>query len=612
MPETSVRYETRAGPVDLPIRFVGPEQNFVLKTEPISHRMSANIPPRMLDLLEIASAVFCADSTVSRGGLTQPRNGQTWRRRLDFTFAVRDIAFWQQSDISRLLSNTIEFMTDDKIECDFVEAERAPQAQSYLNFSAQPAAAFQIDDVVLFSGGVDSLAGVLQALATTERRVALVTHRSAPKTMRHQNDLIDRLGKTFGDRFLWIPVLVNRKGRRGTETTQRSRSLLFASLGCVVASMLKSNRIRFFENGIVSQNLPLARPIVGTLATRTTHPQSLHLLEQLLSQVNEAPMQVGNAFEWMTKTEVVRLLKEHGQSSLLPLTVSCNHTFKRKSDVRHCGSCTQCLDRRCAVLASGLGHLEREGDYATDVLFGTRERDDEQALAIEWVRHARRLSQMKAGEFRIRFMGDLLRIAHAFPDKEKAFELSHEMHSRHGRVVLEVLSGLSVAQVESAPPGSIAAQMGGSRSAPHIEQTIPTPDPAPAAREGKVSKDLDRPTLELMRLNTNNLCVLGLQDFSGVHARLISCLLDVFIEDRDAGHQLADYRCLKAREIADRMCVTEDYVRTEVKRIRQGLKESWAGIHDTDPPEQILIRTIGKNGYRLDPAINLVSPNKLP
>lgn len=382
MPETSVRYAKRGQPVELPIRFLGPVQNFVLKTEPISHRLSANIPPRLLDLLEIASAVFCADSTVPRGSLTQPKHGESWRRALDFTFAVRDITFWQSADIERLLRNCIEFMTDDRVSCEFVEAAHSPQIQSYLDLGQAQKDAFRIDDVILFSGGLDSLTGVLQTLATSDRRVALVTHRSAPKTIHHQNRLIEELAKIFKDRFLWIPVLVHRKGKRGQESTQRSRSLLFSALASVVAHMLGADRIQFFENGIVSQNLHAARPIVGTLATRTTHPQTLDLLEELLSQVAGAPIGVENPFEWLTKTEVLDRLKTGGFENLLPHTVSCNRTFKRTSKARHCGCCTQCLDRRFAVLAAGLSSFERPDDYAVDVLFGTRDRDAEQALAI--------------------------------------------------------------------------------------------------------------------------------------------------------------------------------------------------------------------------------------
>lgn len=606
MAETTVTYEKGGELVELPIRFLGPDQNFVLQTEPISHRMSANVPPRLLDLLEIASAIFCADSTVSRGGLTQPHDGKTWRRNLRFNFAVRDIAFWEQSDVSRLLRETVEFMTDDRIECTFTESVQSPQIQSYLNYTADTEDAFQIDDVVLFSGGLDSLSGALETLSTTDRRIALVTHRSAPKTIRHQDELIKHLRRNFGDRFLWVPVLVHRKGQRSTESTQRSRSLLFAALGCVVARMLGANQIQFFENGIVSQNLPLARPITGTLATRTTHPQTLKHVEALLSEVCAVPLDVSNKFEWRTKSEVVKSLKDWGYSELLRHTVSCNHTFKRKSDVRHCGSCTQCLDRKFAVLANDLGKFERDDDYATDVLFGTRERDDQKALTVEWVRHARRLSAMSEGEFRSRFMSELLRITRTFDDKKAAMTLCYNMHKSHGDAVMGVLVGLSAPQVKAAPQGSIASEMGGNRMAPPVESTAETQKPMREDRPLQRWPDSNDAVLEVMQSDGNTFVVLDVVDFTGIHGRLLSSLLDVYLEDRARGLPLSKHRCLKAREIADQLHVSEDYVRTEVKRIRQNLKEAWNAIHEETRREPVLIKTVGKRGYQLDRRINVV------
>src|SRR4029450_13161880 len=59
------------------------------------------------------------------------------------------------------------------------------------------------------------------------------------------------------------------------EFTQRTRTFLFSAIGCVVAEMMGCARIRFFENGIMSFNLPISPQIVGSRATRSTHPRAL-------------------------------------------------------------------------------------------------------------------------------------------------------------------------------------------------------------------------------------------------------------------------------------------------------------------------------------------------
>ena len=48
----------------------GPSANVHLKIADISKRLLANIPDVLVDLLEVASYVYAADSAISRGGRT--------------------------------------------------------------------------------------------------------------------------------------------------------------------------------------------------------------------------------------------------------------------------------------------------------------------------------------------------------------------------------------------------------------------------------------------------------------------------------------------------------------------------------------------------------------
>jgi hypothetical protein len=43
-------------------------------------------------------------------------------------------------------------------------------------------------------------------------------------------------------------------------------------LAAVTARLFGLDRIKFFENGVLSLNLPPLAQVVGTQATRTTHP----------------------------------------------------------------------------------------------------------------------------------------------------------------------------------------------------------------------------------------------------------------------------------------------------------------------------------------------------
>jgi len=101
------------------------------------------------------------------------------------------------------------------------------------------------------------------------------------------------------------------------EFTQRTRTFLFSAIGCVVAEMMGCARIRFFENGLMSFNLPIAPQIVGSRATRSTHPRALRQMTDFANHILGHPFEVANPFVWRTKAEVVRLLAQHGQTDLI-------------------------------------------------------------------------------------------------------------------------------------------------------------------------------------------------------------------------------------------------------------------------------------------------------
>jgi Phage integrase family len=93
------------------------------------------------------------------------------------------------------------------------------------------------------------------------------------------------------------------------EFTQRTRTFLFSAIGCVVAEMMGCARIRFFENGIMSFNLPIAPQIVGSRATRSTHPRALRQMTDFANHILGHPFEVANPFLWRTKAELVRLAR---------------------------------------------------------------------------------------------------------------------------------------------------------------------------------------------------------------------------------------------------------------------------------------------------------------
>ncbi|MDQ3524698.1 MAG: 7-cyano-7-deazaguanine synthase, partial [Chloroflexota bacterium] len=198
----------------------------------------------------------------------------------------------------------------------------------------------------------------------------MVTHRSANKVMKFQDELVADLKHLFPRRITWLPVRATLVGRASVEQTQRSRSFFFAALGLLAARSSGARRVRFFENGVISLNLPIARQVIGTMATRTTHPLGLQRLQTLLSLVAAEDITVDNPFTWLTKTEVVARLNTHGGAGMAGHSVSCSNVRDRTRLYTHCGACSQCLDRRFAMISAGLADFDPAEMYETELLEG--------------------------------------------------------------------------------------------------------------------------------------------------------------------------------------------------------------------------------------------------
>jgi hypothetical protein len=274
----------------------GRSQNVTLKLEDISKRLVKNVPDLLIDLVEIAAYVYCADQAASRGGEAQFGMGSDWRRRFRFVIPVRHPDHWSNPKVLEPLGDALSFLSEDDYAFEFEKAANSVPLGNYLELSEE-SGAFKADEVVPFSGGLDSLSGAIEELSADARNVALVSHRSSPKIFEHQKRLVAELKRRFPKRLMHFPVVVTRREPlRVHEYTQRSRSFLYAALACVVARLFGKTRIRFFENGVVSINLPISEQVVGARATRTTHPLVLEQFCEFFSSAVGMPIEFENLF----------------------------------------------------------------------------------------------------------------------------------------------------------------------------------------------------------------------------------------------------------------------------------------------------------------------------
>jgi hypothetical protein len=170
-----------------------PHQNITLCFDDIRRYLWRDIPLPFQDLIEIATYIYCADQAVTRGGDGVDNFGENWRRRLFFRIPVRHPDLWNSTDLHDLLCSTLGFLSEDEYIFEFTKLENSPPFQQYLKFSDDNALFGDPEEVVLFSGGLDSLGGAIQEAVIDKRRVVLVTHKPNQKMERRYRHLKELL-----------------------------------------------------------------------------------------------------------------------------------------------------------------------------------------------------------------------------------------------------------------------------------------------------------------------------------------------------------------------------------------------------------------------------------
>lgn len=366
----------------------GPDK-ITLRIEDIHKTMSKNVPELFQDLLEIATYVYSADQAIPRGADDVDSFGHGWRRNLHFIIPVRNPGFWSGENIQFALSSTLGFLSDDKYHFEFTKSVDAPAFQGYLNFNEDGRLLGYPEQVVMFSGGLDSLAGAVDEVLNEKKRAVLVTHKSTPKLNKRHRKLEEMIAEKAGENVPFhIGVRVNKNKSLNYEYTQRSRSFLYVSIGATIAKMLNLKSVKFYENGVISLNLPVCAQVVGGRATRTTHPKVIHGFQKIISMVAEEPFVIENPYIWKTKADIIKVICKAGCQEMLPASTTCTHTWEMTNQHTHCGTCSQCIDRRIAMVAAEADKFDAIEAYKADIFTQGRSKDEDKIMAAAYLERA--------------------------------------------------------------------------------------------------------------------------------------------------------------------------------------------------------------------------------
>ena len=401
-----------------------------------------HLPDRLLDLLEIASYVYCADRMTSRGARDAVEY-HSWSRTLEFVIRVRDEDFWNKSEVKQTLSDALKFVTGDReYRFDFQPGHSTPPT-SLFDREVFSVAGKKDVSVILFSGGLDSLAGALERLVNTDEQVCLVSHQSfQPSIIRTQESLANALRSHFPDRVHHYRFRCSLKDIRAPEETQRSRSFLYTSVAFALAYAYKQSQFYVYENGVTSINFSRREDLANARASRTTHPQTIGLLQKFFSLFVDEPFSIEIPFLWKTKTEVFKSINASRYPKLIPSAVSCNKTFQNMEQATHCGQCFQCVDRRIAAHASGSEDFDNSGIYAANFISETMVSGETKTTVVDYVRQAQNFANWNVDYFCEKMMNELQELIDWIPDCNDDVEIVEKVWhlcNRHGKQVFDAM-----------------------------------------------------------------------------------------------------------------------------------------------------------------------------
>ena len=398
-------------------------------------RFGEELSRRQIDLLRIAMAVHLADSWVKRRRATHGHRSPT------LTVELLDPTFWEQDETYSRLKKCVDFLSGDDDWCFRFEKSTKSRHQQRRNlFRDRETAAI----VSLYSGGLDSAAGLAARLAATPNR------RHIPVTVRHQRQNAKLIREHFGilkraklttssdfrpfQAGVFVrnkAILRNLRNRpQLRETTHRCRPMLYSCVAGFVADSVCANEVEIYESGVGSVNVPIMSGPADYHTTRSAHPHFLLLISDLISHVNEAETKFVLPFADKTKGEMVRRLRELGLEEFARKSFSCTRHPLRRKGWQQCGHCPSCVFRRHAMFVAEIA--EEPGAYAVDLFTACNALPEKDSRTIRaFLQQTCRMAELKNGKLPSEFRR-YLKVTHAVGG-DGELQAFAEVHRRYVR-----------------------------------------------------------------------------------------------------------------------------------------------------------------------------------
>ncbi|ASA23371.1 Qat anti-phage system QueC-like protein QatC [Paenibacillus donghaensis] len=306
-----------------------------------------------LDFLYISLFVFGADRISDRNSTYD-----SWTRVYNLYIPVLELDKWNNN--KELLEQMLNYLSGDKWNIIFRSREYTQMEirarEKYKKRSVEKE--LDVKKICMFSGGLDSFIGAIDALEECCDNVLFVSHYGGGKGVKEYQDLLKaKLYKKYTvneDQFFSF----HAAARDGKEDTTRTRSFMFFCHAIALATSINTSiELLIPENGLISLNIPLTNSRLGSSSTRTTHPYYLDMLQTLIQKLGLS-ISIRNPYQFKTKGEMILECKNMNfLKRNISNTMSCSHPdhgrMLGEKEACHCGNCLPCVIRRAAILKSG-------------------------------------------------------------------------------------------------------------------------------------------------------------------------------------------------------------------------------------------------------------------
>ncbi|MCF7871629.1 7-cyano-7-deazaguanine synthase [Candidatus Woesearchaeota archaeon] len=286
----------------LRIRFTAPENDYV----------RGRITPAHRDLLSITSTISKIEYLMRSGDVTNILPTDT------IIYSNTDISKKTRSLVNTLASFLLTFNPNISIKKNSASSEKKEQKEN----------TEKSDVIVLFSGGLDSLAGLEYAKKKYKNPKFVYVNNQVNRTSAVVRYLQHKLH--LGD------DLIIFQSQKGGQFLQQTRGFLFLSAAAVTADVFGAKEIIVAECGVTKYQ---PSTTISDEITKTTHRLMIELAEHIFSEFN-INVKIKFPFDMKTKAEIIA---GYPDKKLLIDSHSCRSSRFSDKDKDECGYCFACL-----------------------------------------------------------------------------------------------------------------------------------------------------------------------------------------------------------------------------------------------------------------------------